>query len=196
MLSVWGMKARWAFLTVLALYVVWLIFSYRYHFLDGVNLFIHEAGHVFFGFFGQTIHFLGGTLAQLIFPALFMGYFWLREQRFEAFVVLVWFAESLMYAANYIADARRMELPLVGGGIHDWNWLLSRWGVLDQAEGLGTFFHVVASFIAIAALFLAGRELRQETTRAHREAVQRRIVRRKVRPAAEGLSDLSRQVHR
>ena len=175
------MKARWAFLAVLLLYVVWLIFGYRYHFLDGINLALHEAGHIFFTPFGQTMHFLGGTIGQFVFPTLFVGYFWRRGQRFEAFVVLVWFAESMMYMANYIADARRMDLPLVGGGIHDWNWLLSRWGRLDQAEGLGTFFHVVASMIAIAALVLAARELRTQGSQAEREALERRIVRRRVR---------------
>lgn len=156
------MKARWIFLAALLPYVVWLIFGYRYHFLDGVNLCLHEAGHVFFGVFGDTIQFLGGTVGQLVFPALFVGQFWRRGQRFEAFIVSIWFAESLMYAAEYMGDAQRMALPLVGGGIHDWNWLFSRWGMLDQAEGLGTFVHVIASLLAIGAMVCAGRELMKE----------------------------------
>lgn len=166
------MRARWIFLAALLPYVVWLIFGYRYHFLDGVNLFLHEAGHVFFGFFGQTLHFLGGTLGQLVFPALFAGYFWRRGQRFEACVVSIWFAESLMYAAAYMGDARRMVLPLVGGGTHDWNWLFTRWGMLDQAEGLAAFVHVVASLLAAGAMFAAGRELKREQTRARRAALR------------------------
>jgi len=155
------MKARWIFLGALLPYIGWLIFGYRYHFLDGVNLLLHEAGHVIFGFFGQTFQFLGGTLGQLVFPALFAGYFWRRKQKFEAFIVLIWFAESLMYAAEYIGDARRMVLPLVGGHIHDWNWLLRHWGMLDKAEGLATFVHVVASLLAVAAVVLAARELKR-----------------------------------
>lgn len=155
------MKAKWAFLAALLPYVVWLIFGYRYHFLDGVNLFLHEAGHVIFGGFGQTLQFLGGTLGQLAFPILFVGYFWRRGQRFEAFVVMLWVAESLMYTAEYLGDARRMALPLVGGGIHDWNWLLTRWGLLDQAEGLGAFIHFVASALAVAAMVAAARELKR-----------------------------------
>ena len=51
-------------------YAVWLVFGYRYHFIDGVNLLFHEAGHVFFGILGQTMHFLGGTLGQLVFPVV------------------------------------------------------------------------------------------------------------------------------
>ena len=143
------MKPRWILLGALLPYVVWLIFGYRYHFMDGVNLLLHEAGHVFFAVFGRTAHFLGGTLGQLLFPAMFAGYFWYKRQRFEAYVVLVWLAESLMYAAEYIGDARRMALPLVGGHIHDWNWLLTRWRILDKAEELGNFVHVVASLLAV-----------------------------------------------
>ena len=48
--------------------MLWLVFDYEYHFLDGVNLAFHEAGHLFFAFFGQTLQFLGGTLGQLLFP--------------------------------------------------------------------------------------------------------------------------------
>ena len=44
------------FVAVLALvpYVGWLVFAYRYHFLDGVNLVVHEAGHVVFMPLGEV----------------------------------------------------------------------------------------------------------------------------------------------
>jgi len=162
---------RWVLLGILLLYVVWLVFGYQYHFLDGVNLLLHEGGHVFFGFFGQTMHFLGGTLGQLAFPAMFIAYFWRKRQRFEAYVVGIWLCESLMYTAKYMADARVMRLPLVGGHIHDWNWLLAHWGVLRQAEALGEALHVIASLSAIAFLIMAAYELkratRREPTKAH-----------------------------
>ncbi len=100
------MLARWLLLAALAPYVVWLVLGYQYHFLDGVNLLFHEAGHLFLGLFGPTLHFLGGTLAQLFFPAACGMHFLVRGQRYEAAVVGVWLAESLMYAAEYIGDAR------------------------------------------------------------------------------------------
>ena len=90
------MRARWILLAILLPYVAWIVFGYRYHFLDGVNLVLHEAGHVIFGFFGRTAHFLGGTLGQLFFPAAFVFYFWRRGQRFESYVVGIWLCESLM----------------------------------------------------------------------------------------------------
>jgi len=162
---------RWIFLGLLLLYVVWLVFGYQYHFLDGVNLLLHEGGHFFFGLLGQTMHFLGGTLGQLAFPAMFIVYFWRKRQRFEAYVVGIWLCESFMYTAEYMADARVMRLPLVGGHIHDWNWLLVRWGMLRQAEALGQALHVIASLGAIAFLIMSARELkrtpRREPTETH-----------------------------
>ncbi|MCL7972182.1 MAG: hypothetical protein M8866_08885, partial [marine benthic group bacterium] len=65
-------------------YVVWLAFGYRYHFLDGVNLLVHEAGHVVFSPLGETMAVAGGTILQLAFPLAFMVSFWSRGQRFAA----------------------------------------------------------------------------------------------------------------
>ena len=44
----------------------------------------------------------------------------------------------------------------------NWNWLFTRWGMLDQAEAWGAFVHVVASLLAIAGMVAAGRELLKE----------------------------------
>ena len=65
----------------------------------------------------------------------------------------------MLYTAKYISDARALALPLVGGHIHDWNWLLARWGVLRHAESIGGLVHVAASMIAILLLYLAAVEL-------------------------------------
>ena len=72
---------------------------------------------------------------------------------------MIWLGESLMYAGEYIADARRLALPLVGGHIHDWNWLLGRWGWIDHAELLGGAVHAVASAVVIGAFAAAARGL-------------------------------------
>lgn len=153
------MVYKWLFLVLLTPYVGWLIVAYNYHFLDGVNLLIHEAGHVVFSLFGRTAHFLGGTLLQLILPAAFTISFFLREQRYEAGITGIWFCESVMYTAEYMADAQAQRLPLVGGHIHDWHWLLSRWGVLSYSEGLGTVLHGAASVGAVFCVLAAGATL-------------------------------------
>lgn len=100
--------------------------------LDYVNLPIHEAGHLVFSPFGRTLSIWGGTLLQLIFPAVFCGYFVLRGETTGTAFTAFWFGESLRYSSVYIGDARAMILPLVGGGEHDWNTILGDLGLLGS----------------------------------------------------------------
>jgi hypothetical protein len=146
------MSAKRLFLIPVLMYVVWLVFDYDYHFLDGVNLLFHEAGHVFLGFFGETLHFLGGTFGQLFFPVACALHFLRARQLFEAWLMGIWLAESLMNTARYLGDAQAQALPLVGGHIHDWNWLLGRWGLLEHCEGIAAGLHGLAALIAAACL--------------------------------------------
>src|SRR5512134_168055 len=93
-------------------------------FLDRVDLVIHEAGHLFFSWFGEFLQIAGGTVAQLFVPAAFTVYFHLRRELFSSAVTLFWCGQNLFNISVYIKDAQDMALPLVsvGGGndvIHD-----------------------------------------------------------------------------
>ena len=104
--------------------------------LDGVDLAIHETGHLVFAPFGEFVGVAGGTLFQLIMPLVFVGYFWRRGDRHAASVALWWVGQNCGHIAYYLADARAQELPLVGGGEHDWNYLLGRMGLLAHDQGI------------------------------------------------------------
>ena len=104
--------------------------------LDGVDLAIHETGHLVFGPFGEFVGFAGGTLFQLIMPLTFVGYFARRGDRYSASVALWWVGQNCGHIAYYAADARAQELPLVGGGEHDWNYLLGELGLLAHDQGI------------------------------------------------------------
>jgi len=105
--------------------------------LDHVNLVVHEAGHFFFSWFGQTLMILGGTLGELLVPLLIAAYFfWRRETAGTAFAAF-WFFENFLYVGTYMADARRLALPLVGSGEHDWEILFGQWGVLVHDQQIG-----------------------------------------------------------
>ena len=104
-------------------------------FLDFVNLAFHEAGHVFLSFAGKTVHYLGGTLGQLLVPGLLALQFLIRQrQPLGAAFCLWWFGQNFSQISVYMADARELALPLVGGGDHDWNELFYRFGVLDASS--------------------------------------------------------------
>jgi hypothetical protein len=150
------MVLRLALLALLLPYAVWLVVGYEYHLVDNVNLAVHEAGHMVFTPFGRTMHMLGGTLLQLLVPLVFVARFLLRERPFDALVCGVWFAESLMYTAVYVADAYLMSLPLVGGEIHDWNWMLSKLGLVGSSREIGAALHVAASLLVLGCVAGAG----------------------------------------
>lgn len=126
-------------------------------FLDNVNLLLHEAGHFLFRPFGQTMSVLGGTLHQVLWPLLFAAYFWWRgRSRFAAFVCLWWVGENLQGIAVYIRDAQNMGLPLVGGEIHDWNYLLGRWGALRSCLSIGNAVRALGWVLMAGSLLAAG----------------------------------------
>jgi hypothetical protein len=91
---------------------------------DYINLPFHEFGHLFFGFFGEKIGVWGGTIMQLLMPfGIFLSFYLRKETAGVAFSGF-WFGENLLNISVYFADTRRMELPLIGGGEHDWNIIL------------------------------------------------------------------------
>lgn len=147
--------ARLAFLAFLALYGV---ASFRTpaagRLLDGVDLAIHETGHLVFAPFGEFLAVLGGTLFQLLVPAVFVAHFLWRGERYGAAVCLWWVAQNCWHISVYVADARAQELPLVGGGEHDWAYLLSEMGWLARDLALGRAVHGMGVALFVAALGL------------------------------------------
>lgn len=130
-------------------------------FMHLINLPFHEAGHVIFGFFGDFIRALGGTLGQLLIPAICLGTFLLKTRDpFAASVALWWLGESVMDVGPYMADARAGQLLLLGGvtardvpGYHDWEniFIALDWMAYDRTLAAITFnvgrLLILASFV-------------------------------------------------
>jgi len=123
--------------------------SNRFGLLNGADLLFHEAGHVVFGFLGEFIGMLGGTLLQLIIPAAVVFEFIRRQKMYSASIALFWVAQNFFHISVYVKDARTMALPLVGGGIHDWNYMLGRVGLLPWDQAVGNLVWTVGIFILI-----------------------------------------------
>ena len=122
------------------------------HFIDGVNLLIHEGGHVIFSPLGEFMHFLGGSLTQTLMPLIFAVYFFIRKDIFAGSIIVLWVGESLSNTSVYIKDAIVMQLPLIGGGIHDWNHLLGQMGLLESSDTIGMVVYISGWVILIAGL--------------------------------------------
>ena len=98
--------------------------------VDHANLLFHEAGHPLIGFFSARLAPYGGTLGQLAFPMILAVKFWQRDQPLATAGAAIWFFENWLNIARYMADARTLALPLVGGDDHDWNTIFHQWDVL------------------------------------------------------------------
>lgn len=149
------------FAAVLAVYGIILASDpSQYRFLDRVDLVIHEAGHMLFRWFGEFLMVIGGTLGQLLVPAGITVYFYLRREMFSSAVALFWVGQNVFNISVYVKDAQAMEMPLVsiGGGedtIHDWNYILLRFGLLRHDQGIGTLVYTIGLLLVITAVVAA-----------------------------------------
>jgi hypothetical protein len=138
-----------------------------YRFLDYVNLVFHEAGHVFFGFFGDFIGILGGSLMQVLIPAIVVGHFVWQGHMYSAAIALFWVGQSLFNVSVYVRDARARVLPLLGDDIsaHDWHNILGRLGLLRWDQGIGNLVYMLGLALVMAAVVGALYFSREESER-------------------------------
>ncbi len=120
--------------------------------LDSANLALHEAGHPIVGIVSHRLAVYGGTIFQLAFPLAAAWDFRRRGHAAGVAACGVWLGENLLNVARYMADARAGELPLVGGGEHDWLEIFTRWRMLPRDTAVANFTRVVA--VAVIALSL------------------------------------------
>jgi hypothetical protein len=125
-------------------------------FIHMIDLVFHEAGHPIFGLFGRFLGALGGSLNQVLIPAICTGYFVWHGRAAAAAVMLFWVGENVVDVGIYAADGRDMKLPLLAEGLtHDWNWILSELSLRNRAEPIGraiVALGVLALFAALALL--------------------------------------------
>jgi hypothetical protein len=153
-----NMSAKTVAALLAGAYFLWCAYDpFQWHLIDGVNLVIHEAGHIVFMPFGEFIMLAGGSLFQVIMPALFASYFFYHRQPYSAAFVLFWVGESLLNVSVYAGDAVAMQLPLLGGqdSMHDWNYLLDRLGLLGSTSAIACAIRLAGTVGILAGLILA-----------------------------------------
>ncbi len=122
--------------------------------MGGINLAIHELGHVIFRPFGRFIMSAGGTILQCAAPVAALAVLLRQPDYYGLPVCLVWLGSNFFGVGRYAADARARELPLVtlGGSMdinsHDWYDMLNRIGLLTWDEMIGNWF-VALGYIAV-----------------------------------------------
>jgi hypothetical protein len=145
-----------------------------------VSTAIHEFGHMLFMPFGipilgTTMVILGGSLTEVAFPLLFVGYF-LRKREdgrrrdvFAAMVCLWWSGIGMLGTAIYCADSRAGRLMLLDGLTgqesdgHDWYNLLTIWGKLEQDTVIARWMRATAWLMCVGSILFAGLSALQVT---------------------------------
>lgn len=126
----------------------------------GLNLGIHEAGHLLLMWAPQFLTAFGGTLFQCAAPVVAAWLFLRQPDYFAVPVCGAWLATNLYGVATYMADARALELPLVsvGGGEvdHDWNYMLDALGIITWDTRLAFLVRVLAFVLLWGSVALGG----------------------------------------
>ncbi|HUQ99625.1 MAG TPA: hypothetical protein VM166_09245 [Gemmatimonadaceae bacterium] len=166
--------SRLAFATFLA-WLSWIAFHNEYAYvplISDVSTAIHEFGHMLFMPFGipllgRTMVILGGSLTEVAFPLLFVGYFLgkvedgQRRDVFAAMVCLWWSAIGLLATAIYCADSRAGNLMLLDGLTgkesdgHDWYNLLDGWGLLQHDTTIARWMRMIAWLMCVGSVVIA-----------------------------------------
>ncbi|MBI5727865.1 MAG: hypothetical protein HY965_08430 [Ignavibacteriales bacterium] len=128
----------------------------EYSYLDYFALIIHEAGHFLFGWGGEVIMMMGGTLIQLIVPGLLIVFSIFNRFKYFMQVSLFMLLHNLINISVYAGDAAEQKLKLFGppGAKHDWNFLLTRFNALEYAGDIASGFVVLAWITLVLLLFV------------------------------------------
>jgi len=129
-----------------------------------VDLVFHEAGHVLFRPFGEFLTTLGGSLNQLLMPAIAGGVLLVRTRDpFGAALCLWWLGQSLVDLAPYINDARALKMQLVGGGtgldrpgVHDWENILLDLHLIHRDHAIASTAKGLGGLLILLGLAWAG----------------------------------------
>jgi hypothetical protein len=150
------------FAVILTVYFLWIAVTPMLgSFLDLVDLPIHETGHLIFRLFGEFMMIAGGSIFQVLFPAIFVGYFVWNLKYYSSTIVLFWVGQSIINVYIYAADAQMMQLVLTSGftgsegSFHDWNYLLTNLGLLDSTRTIAGLIRGVGTLTIITAAILS-----------------------------------------
>ncbi len=146
---------------IVALLAAWYFFGIAFtktewHFIDNINLIFHEAGHTLFMFFGHFLYVLGGSLFQVVFPLVFVGYFFLRREFFSSSLLFFWVGQNLINVSVYAGDAVKMQLDLLGGdggdtSGHDWHNIFEMLGLLQYTDAISAAIYTAGILVMLAA---------------------------------------------
>jgi len=159
----WASRRVWFFYLPLFLVMLFLFYQMvgnegHMSLFSGINLGIHEMGHLLVCFREGTFCSAGGSLLQIFAPVLSVFILLRGSEFFGVPFCGLWLASNFYEISVYMADARAMDLPLVsvGGGdvAHDWNVIFGNLGLLSFDQFVAHTIEFLAFLLAASAIFL------------------------------------------
>ncbi|MBI5158110.1 MAG: hypothetical protein HZA58_08905 [Acidimicrobiia bacterium] len=151
----WQRWGRATALGVASATAAWFAFGSRspVPILDWFDLGVHEAGHLLAFPLPEIAMFMAGSVAQVAFPLVMAWYFGLRRRDPAAGgFCLVWAGTSAWDVSVYAADAVSQQLPLIGGGQHDWAYILRYYDALHLTAGVARGIEAAGAILALTGL--------------------------------------------
>jgi hypothetical protein len=98
---------------------------------------------------------IGGPLFEILVPLGLVICFWVLKQKTFFTFSLFWLGEVIINISIYIKDAREMLLPVVHGGIHEWNLILGNMQLLPYDLIIGNIVHILGIMICLGGAVTA-----------------------------------------
>ena len=159
--DLWGAKKSWLArvpLLFIFSYVCWQMFTndgYNCWF-SGLNLIVHEAGHLLTMWAGDLFCASAGSLFQCLVPILCLISLLRIPDYFGIPFCMFWLASNLFGVSHYVADARALALPLVSPGSgeakHDWHFILGELDMLANDKLIAQCLAVPAYVLTVLSL--------------------------------------------
>jgi hypothetical protein len=153
--------------------LLWLFFGYLYiqilSFNQGaitnvilggmyfIQFGVHEASHIVFGFLPQILVAAAGSSGEIAFTVLVAVAAIRAKSYFALSFSLLWVMLAMTSAGNYMADARAMQMPLIGPSPdphHDWNFVFGQLGWLNNDIVIGTAVRITGNVIGMVGLVI------------------------------------------
>ena len=139
----WAAGRNWWIRAPVLLWMAWILVHYwnapwYSTVFSGIDLAIHEIGHILWSPLGEFPGFAGGTLTQLLAPvAVGIGFVRQRDW-FAVSFAFCWLGINCFEIVEYAGDALTRQLPLVSPStampIHDGTYMLGELGILHHTD--------------------------------------------------------------
>jgi hypothetical protein len=164
----WAAGRTWWIRVPVLLWLAWILLRYwddpaATTLFHGIDLAIHEIGHILWSPLGEFWSIAGGTLTQVLMPvaagvALYRQHDWFGVAFAVSWTGIACF-ETVLYAGDAVARRLPLVSPVTSEPIHDWNYLLGELNLLQHAGGVALAWQWAGRILMTAGVLMGARIL-------------------------------------